>query len=323
MKRHTDFKFKARHSLLCCLICAAPWLVACGDDTGEELVCDKSLDECEEDLDCFSGDTCNLTTCLCEDLPCSVARGAECDDSAPCAADAVCNPSSCTCDAPRVCSTTAGDECAADTDCGSGQVCTALCACACPEAAECRRNMDCASGSCVACACEPVAGTSIPANTTDCTLDAVGCLVGGDSTCKVTLDAPIVGSGVTVQVDGVLLTSPASSAIGIWGFALPGDFEPAGYHCAVDRSDTSATASLTDTSGLQQGNSSWTTAAADYPVSATCSYDSAATQASLGVTGASAPAAPIESATMGAPAGDKIVITLWRATACNIVVTTP
>jgi len=164
----------------------------------------------------------------------------------------------------------------------------------------------------------------IPANTTTCTLDADGCLVGADATCVTVLDAPLTGDQGTVQVDGTLLDSVTPREIAIWGFAKDTGYEPYGYQAKVGEAPSfGGYGNLIGIGGVGAGSNTWSYVTGDVPVSATAEFNKASTSASLTVRTQGAPTTPVSSSSMGVPDSDKVIVTLWHAKACNIVVTQP
>ncbi len=163
------------------------------------------------------------------------------------------------------------------------------------------------------------ATVSIPPNTTDCTVDVDGCVVGGSSTCAVVMDGALAASTAHVHIEGSLLDTPAPSAIGITAYAATNGYEWTGYTCKVGEGELH----LNDVKGSAVASHTWTAPTGEDPVSLDASFDTGATSGTCTVTAAGAPTTPLQSSAMGTSTLDPMVVTLWNAKVCWIGVSSP
>lgn len=177
-----------------------------------------------------------------------------------------------------------------------------------------------------------VTPAAIPANTTDCTTNAAGCLeaaTNSTAACVIELDATI-GSSVTVLVDGTLSAGRRASirinAYAEESFGQDGSSFWQGYTARMSRSGfipnmpETATRSLHDSAGLSLASDSWSIDGADFPVSIQASFDSAATSGSASFVATGAPTEALASTAMSTSKSDKLVITVTGGEVCNVVV---
>jgi hypothetical protein len=176
----------------------------------------------------------------------------------------------------------------------------------------------------------------IPPNTTDCTLNAAGCLESAAASvtpCFIELDAAITTASVNVRVDGTLAAGRRASimatAFAEKLFAPDSSFSWQGYSARFSRSgfipnmDETATISLHDGAALSLESDFWTIVEGDYAVSIQGSFDTTAMSGTATFEANGAPATPLSTTAMLAPTSDKMVITVTGAEVCNIVVTSP
>ena len=166
--------------------------------------------------------------------------------------------------------------------------------------------------------------STIPPGTTDCVVDADGCLVSDYDRCTLVLDEP-VADDARVLVAGVLPNDALGlSAIDVAPFSTTpyGYFSTDGPGCGTSRSTGSDTVSLTiyDRYRVQQDAQSVDTAGGDIAVTVDCDMDNTAGDIDMNATINGIPAPSLTASALPPSPDNQAVIEIFRSRVCGVEV---
>jgi len=171
---------------------------------------------------------------------------------------------------------------------------------------------------------DPIVPFVIPIHTTDCTMDADGCLGNTDTHCAIELDEPIAGHAVDIRVDGALL---GGGYIEVSAFAVTNGYFWSGYSAMVQRfGNDEALRALLDDTRTTLTSDSWPVpeSTTDYPVTLFGSFDVDAQYGEVTIDADDAPTDTLSTPDMlPTTQSTRTTILVSRATVCNIVSTEP